>query len=276
MEQKRVVSIQDISCLGQCSMAVALPILAVCGIECCMMPTMILSTHTGGLGTPHRRDLSADILPTAAHWHSQHLLFDGVCVGYLGTAGLAARVMQAVGKLLAPGGKLIVDPAMADGGRLYGGIDLRYVEEIQALCRRADVILPNLTEGYLLAGLPYCPQPTEQQLEALLTALEREYGGTVVLTGAAQEPGLTGFALRDSGKTAYYRHPLVGGSYHGTGDQFAAVFAAAYLRGKSAFDSAVLAAEFVSRVAVATAQAPAHHYGTRFEAVLPWLAQQFS
>lgn len=271
---KRVLSVQDISCLGQCSMTVALPILSVCGLETCILPTMVLSTHTGGLSTPHCRDLTADIEPIAAHWQSRRLDFDGICVGYLGRAEQARLVGEAASKLLKPGGRLMVDPAMADHGRLYSGITADCVAEMKALCARADVLLPNVTEGYLLADLPYEESPGEGEIEKLLEALVERYQATVLLTGVGLRPGETGFALREQGRTAIYSRPREGGSYHGTGDMFTAVFAGAHLQGRSAWEAGVLAAEFVARVAQATAQAPAHDYGTRFEAVLPWLARQ--
>lgn len=274
MNSKRILSVQDISCLGQCSMTVALPILSVCGLETCILPTMVLSTHTGGLGTPHRRDLTEDILPIADHWHRQGIGFDGILVGYLGKTQQMQPVVDISRRLLSPMGKLIVDPAMADHGKLYSGIGDDCVEEVKNLCRRADVILPNLTEGYLLAGAPYEEKPSRQEIERLLEILENRFGGTVLLTGVGFAPGETGFALSDGGVTRFYHRPMVGGSYQGTGDMFAAVFAGAYLQGKCAYEAAVLAAEFVAQVARFTAREPAHAYGTRFEKALPWLAKQ--
>lgn len=274
MQYKRILSVQDISCLGQCSTTVALPILSVCGMETCILPTMILSAHTGGLGTPHRRDLTADMMPFAAHWQQQGVLFDGILVGYLGKPQQVQPVVDISRRLLSPMGKLIVDPAMADHGKLYSGIGGDCVEELKNLCRRADVILPNLTEGYLLAGSPYEEKPSRHEVERLMEILKNRFGGTVLLTGVGLAPGETGFALGDGSVTRFYHCPMVGDNYHGTGDMFAAVFAGAYLQGKCAYDAAVLAAEFVAQVAQFTVQDPAHAYGTRFEKALPWLAKQ--
>ena len=274
MQHKRILSVQDISCLGQCSMTVALPILSICGLETCILPTMVLSTHTGGLGTPHRRDLTDDILPTAEHWKQQGILFDGICVGYLGKAEQVQMVCEVATKLLKPEGKLIVDPAMADHGKLYSGIAPECGEEMKKLCRQADVILPNLTEAYLLAGSNYVEHPSRQEVETLLKKLEQHFGGMILLTGVGFVPGETGFALRDGGETHFYHRPMVGRSYHGTGDMFTAAFAGTYLQERPAYDAALLAAEFVGKVAEKTAREPAHDYGTRFEAGLPWLAQQ--
>ena len=265
---------QDISCLGQCSMTVALPILSVCGLETCILPTMVLSTHTGGLGEPVRRDLTADIMPIAEHWQRQDICFDGICVGYLGKAQQARMVGDIAQRLLSDGGLLIVDPAVADHGKLYGGIDERCVEEMKQLCHRADVILPNITEACLLAGIPYHQPQSEMQVHVLLDALEQQYGGNIVLTGVELEPGQIGFALRCGGEDRIYQRARVGKAYHGIGDMFAAVFTGAAMQARDMFDAAVLAAEFTARVAAVTFADPAHGYGTKFETVLPWLVDQ--
>ncbi len=274
MAYKRILTVQDISCLGQCSATVALPILSACGLETCILPTMVLSTHTGGLGTPVRRDLTADILPIADHWQSQGIRFDSIYAGYLGKAQQAQLVGDVAQRLLLDGGHLIVDPAVADNGKLYGGIDESCVEAMKALCRQADVILPNITEACLLAGVAYHQPQSEAEVSTLLDALESQYGGTILLTGISLAPADTGFALRCGGENRFYQRPRVGASYHGTGDMFAAVFTGAVMQGWDIYDAAVLAAEFTARVAAATFADPAHAYGTKFETVLPWLMDQ--
>lgn len=274
MTYKRILSVQDISCLGQCSMTVAMPILSVCGLETCILPTMVLSTHTGGLGTPVRHDLTEDIPLMAEHWLQQGITFDCITVGYLGKARQARLVADAARKLLANQGKLIVDPAMADHGKLYSGIAPDCVEEMKLLCRQADVILPNLTEACLLTETAYHDDWTKEQISALLAALEKEYGGTIVLTGVSFTPDDTGFALRCGGVDQIYQRKRVGKAYHGTGDMFSSVLTGAVMQEWEVFDAAVLAAEFVARAAEETFRAPAHAYGVKFELVLPWLMEQ--
>ena len=274
MDYKRILSVQDISCLGQCSMTVALPILSACGLETCVLPTMVLSTHTGGLGTPVRHDLTDDIPLIAAHWLQQGISFDCISVGYLGKAKQARLVADVVEKLLTADGILVVDPAMADHGKLYSGITSDCVEEMKVLCRRADVILPNLTEACLLTGVDYHERWSKEELCALLTSLETQYGGTIVLTGVSFAPEDTGFALRRGGEDRFYQRSRVGKSYHGTGDMFASVLTGAMMQNWDVYDAAVLAAEFVARAAEETFRAPAHAYGTKFETALPWLVTQ--
>ena len=274
MVYKRILTVQDISCLGQCSMTVALPILSACGLETCVLPTMVLSTHTGGLGTPVRHDLTDDIPLVAAHWQQQDIRFDCISVGYLGKARQARMVADVSAKLLPDTGVLVVDPAMADHGKLYSGISDDCVEQIKILCEQADIILPNLTEACLLTGLPYKDQWLEAEIVELLSALERCYGGIIVLTGVSFDSEETGFAIRCDGEDRFYQRKRVGKSYHGTGDMFSAVLTGAVMQGWSVYDAAVLSAEFVARAAQETFQAPAHAYGVKFEAVLPWLMDQ--
>ena len=273
MNYKRVLSVQDISCLGQCSMTVALPILSACGLETCVLPTMVLSTHTGGLGTPVRHDLTDDIPLVAAHWYQQGMDFDCISVGYLGKARQANMVAELSEKLLSAQGILVVDPAMADHGKLYSGISPDCVEAMKLLCRQADVILPNLTEACLLADIAYEEDWTRDKITAVLSALEEKYGTTIVLTGVSFDPDDTGFALRCDGKDRFYQRKRVGKSYHGTGDMFSAVLTGGLMQDMDIFDAAVLAAEFVARAAEETFLNPAHGYGVKFETVLPWLME---
>ena len=147
MKYNRILTIQDISCLGQCSMTVALPILSACGQETVILPSAVLSTHTGGFTKPHIRDLTEDLPGIQAHWLREGIRFDAIYTGYLGSIRQIGMVADMMDTLPVPGGKIIVDPAMADHGKLYSGFDAAYVEAMKALCAKADVLLPNLTEA---------------------------------------------------------------------------------------------------------------------------------
>ena len=150
MAYKRILTIQDISCVGQCSMTVAMPILSACGHETCILPTAVLSTHTGGFGKPVVQHLEVDGM--WKHWKEQGITFDAILVGYLGSIAAIEMVSEILDKMLAPGGISIVDPAMADHGKRYSGLSEEYAREMEALCRRADIILPNVTEAAMFTG----------------------------------------------------------------------------------------------------------------------------
>ncbi len=268
MAYKRILTIQDISCVGQCSMTVALPILSACGHETCILPTALLSTHTGGFGKPavvHFDDVLGGMWK---HWKENGITFDAILVGYLGSVGAVEAAGKIIDELLAPGGVSIVDPALADHGKRYSGLSEEYAGAMEALCRRADIILPNITEAAMMAGLPYRETLDEGYVSDLLEKLDHP---KVVLTGVGYEEGHTGVAVKDEEQIFHYSHPKIGKSYHGTGDMFAACFTGALMQEKSMTDAVKLAADFTCKAIANTAENPAHWYGVKFETVLPEL-----
>lgn len=268
MAYKRILTIQDISCVGQCSMTVALPILSACGHETCILPTALLSTHTGGFGKPVVTHLSGSMEEMLQHWKSAQIDFDAILVGYLGSLEAIAGAEQIAEELLAPGGKLIVDPAMADHGKLYSGFDETYAEAMKRLCMKADVMIPNITEAAMMAGLPYREDYDESYIAELVETLG---GRDVVLTGVGYSPEETGIAIRCGGRQDYYKHSRVGKNYHGTGDMFAACFTGSWMQGKCMMEAVQIAADFTVISIQKTYENPAHWYGVKFETALPWL-----
>lgn len=266
---KRVLSIQDLSCLGKCSLTVALPVLSAMGCACTVLPTAVLSTHTA-FPAPHVRSLTEDLVPMAAHWKSVGADFDAITVGYLADPHQAQEVAQVLDTFSSP---VILDPVMGDHGKLYSRQTPEHVRAMAQLCRRAKYLLPNVTEAALLTGLPYREQPDEGYLQEL-TAGMLEFGAeAVVITGFLWDEKTTGFAgACREGDAFSYRAPRIPKTLHGTGDLFAAAFAGSFLSGKAPYSAATLAAGFVERVVDATDTASA--FGAEFEKVLPWLWEQ--
>ncbi len=265
MKYSRVLTVQDISCVGQCSLTVALPVLSACGVEACPLPTALLSTHTGGLGKPHIRDLTADLAPIAAHWKGAGLAFDVISVGYLGSAAQLDTVAGIMADLAAPGCVTVLDPAMADHGKLYAGFDETFVAAMRDFCGRADYLLPNLTEACLLTGTGYREDYDRAYIDDMLDKLTGLGCRCVVLTGVSFEPGTTGVLVYRGGASVYYRHKKLAGSCHGTGDIFAAAFAGALARGKRAEDAARIVADFVLSAMELTLAENTRPYGVMFE-----------
>ncbi len=266
MAYKRILTIQDISCVGQCSMTVAMPILSACGHETCILPTAVLSTHTGGFGKPVVQHLAVDGM--WKHWKEQGIDFDAILVGYLGSISAIEMVSQIMDEMLAPGGIAIVDPAMADHGKLYSGFDDSYAKAMQKLCEKAHIMIPNITEAAMMAGMEYRTDFDEAYIRELLSKLG---GRDVVLTGVGFAPDRTGAAVRRGGEVSFIHTPKVGKSYSGTGDMFAACFTGALMQGKCMEDAVSVACGFTLRSIQATFEAPAHWYGVKFETALPWL-----
>lgn len=268
MDYKRILTVQDISCIGQCSMTVALPILSACGHEACVLPTAVLSSHTGGFQDPSFHSLDKAIPAIVEHWKREQIDFDYIYTGYLGNAREIEYVRMIGAELLAPGGKLIVDPAMADHGRLYRGFDEAYLEEMKVLCADADILIPNVTEAAMLSGLPYRESCDEGYISELVAEMAVS---CVVLTGVSSCPGKTGVAVAREGQISYYAHRRIGRSYHGTGDIFASGFVGALAGGRSPEQAAQIGADFVCRCIENTVANPAHWYGVKFETALPEL-----
>lgn len=273
MKNNRILTIQDISCVGQCSLTVALPILSACGLETAVLPSAVLSTHTAGFTGYTFRDLTEDMDAIRAHWEKENLRFDAVYTGYLGSREQIGHVKRIVASLCRSEGILIVDPAMADNGRLYPGFDAAFVEEMKALCAEADYLLPNITEACFLSGMPYRESYDEDYIRQLLAAVCANERQTVVLTGVSYSADTTGVVVYQAGELQYYRHPKHPKGCHGTGDVYASAFTGALLRGRSAFDSARIAADYTLCCIRYTANDPDHWYGVRFEPVLPALME---
>lgn len=268
MPYRRILTIQDISCVGQCSMTVALPILSACGHEVCILPAAVLSTHTGGFGKPVVQNLTTQMDQIWQHWKSQGICFDAIYTGYLGSVEAVNTASRIMDELLAPNGKIIVDPAMADHGKRYAGLDEAYAEAMMKLCLRADVMIPNITEAAMMTGMPY---QKDYEKSYIINLLEKLGGKDVVLTGVSFEAGKTGAAIRFSGKISYYFHQRYDRSFHGTGDMFAAAFTGALLQDKSPEEAVRIAADFTCKSICNTIENPAHWYGVKFETALPIL-----
>ena len=268
MKYCRILTIQDISCVGQCSLTVALPILSAAGLETCILPSAVLSTHTAGFKGFTVRDLTDDIPGIAAHWGREGIRFDAVYTGYLGSTEQIGMVGDIMSSLCVPGALRIVDPAMADNGRLYPAFDTEYVEAMKSLAFSADIILPNITEACFLTGREYRESYDEGYISSLLDALENSGARTTVLTGVGYSPDRTGVVVRDASGTRYYEHRRIAEGCHGTGDVYASAFVGALLRGRDAYDAAVIAADYTVRCIEVTREDPEHWYGVEFERVL--------
>ena len=226
---KRIVTLQDISCVGRCSITVALPIISAMGVECGILPTAVLSTHTM-FQTYTCKDLSDQIEPISDAWEKEQVSFDGIYTGYLASGEQCHQVCDFFdrfsGRSSGKRSMVIVDPAMADNGKLYAAFDEAFPAEMAEVCAKADVILPNMTEASLLTGLPYKTEQDPAYIRQLLEALLELGCGTAVLTGVSYEPGKLGVAAldRDGNEFSYFTRRCEQ-SYHGTGDIFSSTVA---------------------------------------------------
>lgn len=244
--QKRVAAIHDISGIGKCSLTAAIPVISAAGIECAVMPTAVLSTHTGDITGFTYRDLTADLVPFAEHWKSLGVKFDGIYSGYLGSIEQIDIVCSFIESFKGENTVVIVDPAMADGGKMYTTFDDAFAKEMILLCEKADIIVPNITEAVFLLGEEYVKPPySRDYIEDILVRLTELGPAMVVLTGVAFNDDEIGCAVCCKGSKPVYKFSKhYSGTYYGTGDLFASALTGAYLRGKSIFESAEIALDF--------------------------------
>lgn len=290
---KRIVTLQDISCVGRCSITVALPVISAMGVECGILPTAVLSTHTM-FHTFTCKDLSDQIGPVSDAWQQEEIDFDGIYTGYLASAEQCSQICGFIdrfsgngrnagndgngsekGNRRTPGSLVLVDPAMADNGKLYPAFDGEFPAAMAKVCARADVILPNITEACLLTGLPYQTDYDEAYIRRLLNGLLELGCKKAVLTGVSFEKDRLGVVYldREGNDFSYFtrRCPV---SYHGTGDLYSASAFGGLMRGLDLGSALSLAADFVVACIEATAGSEkSRWYGVEFESQIPVLCQ---
>ncbi len=270
---KKILTIQDISCMGKCSLTIALPILSAMGMETVILPTAVLSTHTMFKNFTVK-DLTDQLLPITAHWKELGVKFDAIYTGYLGSA----EEIEIAKKIFADfGGEdtlIFIDPVMADNGKLYAAFDMAYAKLNAGLCGAADIIVPNITEACFMTDTEYKEVYDEAYILELLDKLAALGAKTVVLTGVSLSPGKTGVYGLDtvSGRHFIYQNDRVDASYHGTGDLFSSVAVGALMRGLSMEDAFRIAADYTADTIRVTLEDPKEPwYGVNFEETIPAL-----
>ena len=272
------LAIHDISGVGKCSLTVALPVLSCCGVETSVMPTAVLSTHTGGFSGFTYRDLTEDLLPMAEHWKQIGCRFGSLYSGFLGSVGQIGLVEQIFDWFQGEDTLIMVDPVMGDGGKLYQTYTPEMANGMERLCRKADIVVPNMTEACHLLGKEYDPGPyTRDKVEEILEDLCMMGPKMAVLTGVWLKAGSLGTACFDSrtGRMELFLTDRIEGFYHGTGDLFASALLGGLLNGVTLEEACEVATEFTWRTIETTFEkSPDHRFGPKFEVHLPWLAEK--
>ena len=262
----RILAVNDLSCIGKCSLSVTMPIVSACGATCEVLPTAILSTHTGGFTGYTFQDLTESLPAILQHWEQQEEKFDIIYSGYLGSEAQIQIVLDIKRKFLKENGLLIVDPVMGDSGRLYAGFAKSFPKSIARLCAEADFILPNHTEACLLADMPYPFEGT-----SLLSALAKITRRPMV-TGVEEKDKTAVYYLDENGLPARYTTDTTKGFFCGSGDVFASAFVGAIACGKSYPDAVKIATDFTEAcIRRSAVEVPDHRYGLSFEKELPYL-----
>ncbi len=272
---KKVLTIQDISCVGQCSITVALPVISAMGIETCVLPSAVLSTHTSGFTGFTFHDLTEDLPNIREHWIKEKLCFDFIYTGYVGNKKQMKYIDDIFNSCCAKNCKIVVDPVMADHGKFYAGFDHSYAMEVKKLCQEADILVPNLTEASILVGEEYIEFGyDESYIENMVKKLFEVNGKSVVLTGVSFDKAKLGIAVYHDKKLNYYFRDRIDANFHGTGDVFSSSLVGALANDFSLIEAGRIAVDFTIESINHTLKDPSHLYGVKFEKAIPYLIRR--
>lgn len=248
---KRVAAINDISCFGKASLTTIIPILSVMGSEVCPMPTSILSTHTGGFGKPAFVDLSGFMEEAKVHWESLNLEFQCIYSGYLGNHEQVNFVINFINSFKRNDTVVVVDPVMADDGKLYGGIDNNMVESMKKLIAFSDIITPNITEACFLLGKEYKNSFTDDEVREYAIALSNLGVNKVVITSVVDKDDTNIISTvaydKEEDKFIKIKNKKIDASYPGTGDAFTSILIGSILQEKTFEESIKKSCDFLQR-----------------------------
>ena len=274
MKQKRLVTIQDLSCFGKCSITVALPVISALGIETVVLPTAVLSTHTGEFEGYTFHPLHNEFRGITEHWKALGIEFDAIYVGYIGSCELIDAVSEFIDKFKKENTVVFIDPAMADNGKFYSGLDDKYAEKLACLCKKADIISPNMTEAMILSG--NCPKgyKNAENIEFIAKSLSK-LCDKVIITGVHGEKTISTVAYQKNSSSLFAAEkPLYDGVFYGSGDLFASAFIGKFLAGESLSDATKSASDFVNECIINTLdEREKYWYGLKFEQALSKLTK---
>lgn len=275
---KRIVTIQDISCVGKCSLTVALPIISAMGIETAVIPTAVLSTHTAFKNFTYR-DLTGDLPKIAKHWKQEKFDFDGIYTGYLGSIEQIDILKEFFKQFKTPNNFIFIDPVMADNGKLYAGFDANFVKEMKKLCKMADIIVPNLTEASYMLEKEYKENYSEQEIKDILIELSNLGPKYVVLTGVSFKDNKLGVMSynKETNEFFTYFKEKIPAKYHGTGDIFASTLVGAITNNNTLEEGLKIAVDYVWETINDTYKTNKKDaYGVNFETKIPYLINRIS
>ena len=266
----KILTIQDISCYGQCSITVALPIVSAFGIETAILPSAVLSTHTAGFTDFTVRDLTEDLPEIRKHWEKEEIYFDAIYTGFIASIEQLDYIKDIIDSRLKPDGIVFVDPAMADHGEFYNGFDQEFADKMGELCKLGDYILPNTTEACYILHKPWKEEFTREEMLEIADELSQFTKRHVILKGDTNEEGKLGMIVLDKEESSceIVYNDKIDYVSHGTGDVFASAFVGSKMRGKTPTQAAQIAGEFTKRAIEKTVGDENHAYGVKFEQVI--------
>ncbi len=266
----KILTIQDISCYGQCSITVALPIVSAFGIETAILPSAVLSTHTSGFTDFTVRDLTEDLPEIRKHWEKEGIYFDAIYTGFIASIEQLDYIKDIIDSRLKPGGLVFVDPAMADHGEFYNGFDQEFADKMGELCKLGDFVLPNTTEACFILHKPWKEEFSREEMLDMANELSEFTKRHVILKGDTHMENELGMIVLDKqeSSTEVVYNDKIDYVSHGTGDVFASAFVGSTMVGKNPSQAAKIAGEFTKKAIEKTVGDENHKYGVKFEQVI--------
>lgn len=272
-ENTKILTIQDLSCYGQCSITVALPVVSAFGIETAVLPSAVLSTHTSGFSGYTVRDLTDDLPDIRRHWESEEIFFDAIYTGFIASAEQLDYIKDIIDSRLKPDGTVFVDPAMADHGEFYNGFDQEFADKMGELCKLGDYILPNTTEACYILHKEWKSRFSKDEMLDMAQELSEFTKRYVILKGYENENNEMGMIVLDKTESTceIVYNDKIDYISHGTGDVFASSFVGSVMVGKTPAQAAKVAGEFTKKAIEKTVGDESHTYGVKFEQAIPEL-----
>ncbi len=272
-ETIKILTIQDISCFGQCSITVALPVVSAFGIETAILPSAVLSTHTSGFTDFTVRDLTEDLPAIKNHWEKEGIYFDAIYTGFIASMEQLDYIKDIIDSRLKPDGLVFVDPAMADNGEFYNGFDQEFADKMGELCKLGDYILPNTTEACYLLHKEWKEEFSKEEMLEMAEELSKFTKRYVILKGDTHKENEMGMIVLDKEESSceFVYNEKIDYLSHGTGDVFASAFVGSTMVGKIPTAAAKIAGEFTKKAIEKTIGDENHKYGVKFEQVIPEL-----
>lgn len=269
----KILTIQDISCFGQCSITVALPVVSAFGIETAILPSAVLSTHTSGFTDFTVRDLTEDLPEIKKHWEKEGIDFDAIYTGFIASIEQLDYIKDIIDSRLKPEGLVFVDPAMADHGEFYNGFDQEFADKMGELCKLGDYMLPNTTEACYILHKPWKEEFTKEEMLEMANELSEFTKRYVILKGDTHKENELGMIVLDKQENTceIVYNERIDYVSHGTGDVFASAFVGSTMVGKTPTAAAKVAGEFTKKAIEKTIGDENHWYGVKFEQAIPEL-----
>ena len=245
--QKKIAAVNDMTGFGRCSLAAAIPVISRLGVQCCALPTAVLSNHTG-FPSFFIDDYTRHFEAYAGEWKKLGLRFNGIFTGFLGSKEQFDMVRRFLDEFADPETVICVDPVMGDCGRTYSSYTDAMCRAMRDLVSRSHIITPNLTEACILTDTQYHESKwSVRELNELLAALKKLGPEKIVITGIHQGQFVANLCAAPDAEPVFVRQHQIGQQRSGVGDVFSSVIAADAVNGVDFTKSVRRASAFVKK-----------------------------